>query len=70
VRLPAATATASRIDDLKRVLQAHPGDSPVFVHLENGDRTTVLRLGPEFAVSTDNGLYGELRMLLGPTCIK
>jgi DNA polymerase-3 subunit alpha len=69
VRLPASTATGSRIDELKKILLTHPGDSPVFVHLENGDRTTVLRLGAEFSVSNHNGLYGELRMLLGPNCI-
>jgi len=69
VRLPAASATGTRIDELKRILLAHPGDSPVYVHLENGDRTTVLRLGSEFLVSNHNGLYGELRTLLGPNCI-
>ena len=47
----------------------HPGDSPVFVHLESPDKTTVLRLGDDYLVDAGNGLFAELRVLLGADCI-
>jgi DNA polymerase-3 subunit alpha len=55
-----------RVDELKRMLVEHPGDSPVFLKLG----TTELRLPPTFNVDTTNGLLGELRVLLGPGCIQ
>ena len=54
---------------LKEILAEHPGDSPVFVHLEAPEKTTVLRLGDELCVAAGNGLFAELRVLLGPDCI-
>ena len=54
------------VEELKRVLVEHPGDSPVLLRLG----TTELRLPPTFNVDTTNGLLGELRVLLGPACIQ
>ena len=54
---------------LKDILAEHPGDSPVFVHLESPEKTTVLRLGDEHLVDAGNGLFAELRVLLGADCI-
>ena len=53
----------------REILEEHPGDSPVFVHLEAPEKTTVLRLGDEHLVYDRNGLFAELRVLLGPDCI-
>ncbi len=54
---------------LKDILAEHPGDSPVFVHLEAPEKTTVLRLGDEVLVDAGNGLFAELRVLLGADCL-
>ncbi|MCU1449301.1 MAG: polymerase alpha subunit, partial [Acidimicrobiales bacterium] len=62
VNLPATRVTGSLIDSLKRVLLDHSGPKPVFLHL--GEK--VLRLPDQFNVATDNGLFAELRVLLGP----
>jgi len=62
INLPAASATGTMIGDLKKMLQEHPGDSPVFLHL--GQK--VLRLPDHFNVEARNGLFAELRVLLGP----
>ena len=65
IRVPAALSDAmSR--SLKSLLTRHPGDSEVFLHL--GD-ALVVRLPDEFSVSSENGLVGELRELLGPDAI-
>jgi len=69
VRVPLARLSDERVDDLRELLRRHEGDSPVFVHLERPERTTVLRLADEFRVDATNGLFAELRILLGPDCI-
>ena len=56
-------------DEVKRLLGNHPGSSPVFIHLEDGRQTTVLRLGPEWCVDPRGGLHGELRVLLGADAV-
>jgi DNA polymerase-3 subunit alpha len=61
--------TNEKVEQLKEILHAHPGDSPVFVHLEGADRTTVLQLADDFLVDSYNGLYADLRVLLGANCI-
>ncbi len=62
VNLPATRVTGSLIENLKRVLLDHTGPKPVFLHL--GEK--ILRLPDQFNVATDNGLFAELRVLLGP----
>lgn len=59
----------SRAAELRSILEHHPGDSPVFVHLEAPEKTTVLRLGDEHLVDARNGLFAELRVLLGADCV-
>ena len=58
-----------KVGKLKDILAEHPGDSPVFVHLETPQKTTVLRLGDDHLVDAGNGLFAELRVLLGADCI-
>jgi DNA polymerase-3 subunit alpha len=69
IRARLGSLTEPKVARLKEILVEHPGDSPVFVHLEGPERTTVLRLGDEHLVSDRNGLFAELRVLLGPDCI-
>ncbi len=69
LRVRPGALTDDKTTRLKEILAEHPGDSQVFVHLEGPDKTTVVRLGDEFCVSERNGLFGELRVLLGADCI-
>ena len=69
VRVRASALSGERLARLQDILAEHPGDSPVYVHLEDGDRTTVLKLSDEYLVSSRNGLFAELRELLGASCI-
>jgi DNA polymerase-3 subunit alpha len=68
LRLKVASAALSGplIEELKALLAAHPGDSPVFLHL--GERQ-VLRLPPAWTVEVAPALLAELRVLLGPNAI-
>jgi DNA polymerase-3 subunit alpha len=56
---------ARLVDELKATLTRFPGEARVILHL--GDQK--LRLSEEFCVSTNGGLIGELRVLLGPGAI-
>jgi len=61
LRLGAAALDQARIDELKRILQEHPGGSPVLLALGQGK---VLRLADEFNVDLDR-VVGELRVAFG-----
>ncbi|MCL4292148.1 MAG: DNA polymerase III subunit alpha [Acidimicrobiia bacterium] len=69
IRVREGALTASKSARLRELFAEHPGDSPVFVHVESADRTTVVRLGDDHLVDARNGLYAELRVLLGADCI-
>jgi DNA polymerase-3 subunit alpha len=69
IKVRLQTLTDDKAAALKEVLAEHPGDSPVFVHLETPEKTTVLKLADELLVDPGNGLFAELRVLLGADCI-
>ncbi len=66
VKLSANALHPHLIATLKELFTEHPGDSPVFLHL---DERQVVRLPPNFAVDASHGLVAELRVLLGPDAI-
>jgi DNA polymerase-3 subunit alpha len=69
INLPADGCTGKVVDSLKEILSSHPGSTQVFLHLDSGQKTTVIRLGSEYAVDTRNGLYAELKTILGPDAL-
>jgi DNA polymerase III subunit alpha len=69
IRVKRAALTNEKVEGIKEILRVHPGDSAVYVHLEGPDRTTVLQLADEYLVDSSNGLYADLRVLLGADCI-
>jgi DNA polymerase III subunit alpha len=70
LRIPKARAPAL-IDPLKEVLQAHPGSTPVQVHLvgDDGEHVLKLRIADSLRVERRNGLYAELKTLLGSAAL-
>jgi DNA polymerase-3 subunit alpha len=69
LRLKTGALTEERVQKLKAILSAHPGESPVLVHLAGQEKETVLKLGDEFHCDARNGLFAELRILFGADCI-
>ena len=69
IRMTLNALSRERVDQLRDILSAHPGESPVYVQLESPDKTTVLQLADDYLVDATNGLYAELRILLGADCI-
>ncbi len=53
------------VERLKALLEEHPGDSPVFLHVGS----KVLRLPAAHSVDPGRGLLGELKVLLGANAI-
>jgi DNA polymerase-3 subunit alpha len=66
VELPIHALTDERVESLKRLLSEHPGPSPVLLHV--GAKS--IRLASQWSVDTTRGLLAELRVLLGPTCLR
>jgi DNA polymerase-3 subunit alpha len=69
LRVRAGALTNERVAKLREILGAHPGDSPVFVHIVGADKETVLQLGDDFCCNCANGLFAELRIIFGADCI-
>ncbi len=63
--IPAAECTPGFVEQLKEVLSSHPGLTPVHLRLNSGENTKVLRLPDDFRIERRNGLYAELKTLLG-----
>jgi DNA polymerase-3 subunit alpha len=67
--MPAARCVPPVVERLKEILAAHPGTTEVHLHLASSGRTTVLRLDDRLRVTPSPALYGDLKALLGPTCL-
>jgi DNA polymerase-3 subunit alpha len=60
--------TPPLIDKLGEVLTHHRGGTEVRVRLQGSRKTTVLRLD-RHRVTADPALFGDLKELLGPSCL-
>jgi DNA polymerase III subunit alpha len=69
LQLPAARCTPPVVERLREVLATHPGVTEVQLQLQNGARTTVLRLDENLRVDASPALMGDLKALLGPSCL-
>ncbi|MDO5727481.1 MAG: OB-fold nucleic acid binding domain-containing protein [Bowdeniella nasicola] len=68
--LPIHRATPLTIEALTRVFEGHPGGSLVRIHLTSQGRRTVVQLADQFRVAPSPALFGDLKALLGPNCIR
>jgi DNA polymerase-3 subunit alpha len=69
ITLPAARCTSPVVERLKEVLAAHPGATEVHLRLQSAARTTVLRIDDGLRVAPTPALKGDLKALLGPSCL-
>lgn len=66
--IPATRVTPPMINRLGEILSHHKGDSEVRIKLQGPTKTTVLRLD-RHRVKPDPALFGDLKVLLGPSCL-
>jgi len=64
IALPLEVLSESKVTELKLVLEDHPGDSPVILHVG----AQILRLPAEFNVDSRH-VVGEIRRLFGPNAL-
>ncbi|MFD1831978.1 DNA polymerase III subunit alpha [Streptomyces desertarenae] len=68
ITIPAVKVTPPLVERLGEVLTHHRGSTEVRVKLQGGRKTTVLRLD-RHRVTADPALFGDLKALLGPSCL-
>ncbi|MBO2464948.1 DNA polymerase III subunit alpha [Actinomadura violacea] len=70
ISVPATKINAGTVSELKRILSAHPGGSPVHLaYMTHGGRGTLLNLEP-FQVNPDSAFFGDIKSLLGASAIQ
>jgi DNA polymerase III subunit alpha len=67
--LPVTRCTAPVVERLKDVLATHPGVTEVHLKLTQTGRATVMRLDDALRVTPSPALFGDLKALLGPSCL-
>ncbi|NDK32275.1 DNA polymerase III subunit alpha [Nesterenkonia haasae] len=70
VSMPVQKATERIVTELGSTLQAHRGTSDVHIRLLTGEKVEVMKLGVAYQVSPSPSLYGDLKVLLGPSCLE
>ena len=69
ISLPVVRCTPPVVERLKEVLGTHPGATEVHLRLQAASRTTVLRIDDGLRVNPSPALMGDLKALLGPSCL-
>lgn len=70
LKISSHSLTKDRADQLHTILSRYPGDSPVFLHINDKDKETVVRFGANFAVDAkSSSLRAELISELGDGCV-
>ena len=70
ITIPTARVIAPVVDKLKDVLATHPGVTLVHLAMTNGPRTTLVALDVSLRVTPSPALFGDLKALLGPSCLQ
>jgi DNA polymerase III subunit alpha len=70
LEIEADACTPQVVEELKEVLSAHPGLTPVHLRLNSGANTKLLRLPDDYRVERRNGLYAALKSLLGAGALR
>ncbi|MCC5034531.1 DNA polymerase III subunit alpha [Streptomyces sp. WAC 00631] len=68
ITIPTVRVTPPLVEKLGEVLTQHRGSTEVRVKLQGARKTTVLRLD-RHRVTADPALFGDLKVLLGPSCL-
>jgi DNA polymerase III subunit alpha len=68
ITIPTVRVTPPMVSRLGEILGNHRGNSEVRIKLQGARRTTVLRLD-RHRVQPDPALFGDLKVLLGPSCL-
>ena len=69
VNLPLVRATDALAEEIRRVLGEHPGATEVHLKLTQPGRSVLMKVDDRLRVSASPALFGDLKALLGPSCL-
>jgi DNA polymerase-3 subunit alpha len=69
IAMPVTRCTPPVVGQLKDVLATHPGVTEVHLRLTQTGRSTLMRLDDGLRVTPSPALFGDLKALLGPSCL-
>jgi DNA polymerase-3 subunit alpha len=69
VTMPVVRCTPPVVERLREILCTHPGVTEVHLRLTSPGRATVMRLEQTLRVERSSALFGDLKALLGPSCL-
>ncbi len=69
MRIPATTCNPANLKRVKEILAEHPGTSEVHLEILEKDRSTRLKLGPQYRVEISPALIADLKTVLGSQCM-
>ncbi|SDS92247.1 DNA polymerase III subunit alpha [Microlunatus soli] len=69
ILLPSTRCTPEVVEDLRSILLAHTGPTEVRIRLVTKEKRYLLRLAAELNVTVNPELKGDLKALLGPSCL-
>ena len=69
ISMPASRVTAPVVEEVKRILSAHPGSIEVRMVLTGAEQPLTMRLGDQYRVERSSALYGDLKAAFGPSCL-
>ena len=69
VQMDVRQASGGKVAELREILGQHPGSTDVHVRLVQPDRLVTMELPSIYRVTPSPALYGDLKALLGATCL-
>jgi DNA polymerase-3 subunit alpha len=69
LKIDATKAAAGTIQELRRLIEDFPGESPVYADLTTSQGPKILAFGPNYKVAPAPDFYAEVKMLLGESAI-
>ncbi|PFG35868.1 DNA polymerase III alpha subunit [Flavimobilis soli] len=69
VTVPVSRCTQPVVERLRDILRTHPGATEVHLKLTEPGRATLMKVEDKLRVERSPALFGDLKALLGPTCL-
>lgn len=69
ISLPASRCIPPVVHQLKSILSTHPGVTEVRLRLTQPGKATLMRLDDGLRITPSPALFGDLKALLGPSCL-
>lgn len=70
ISLPEHRATEQKLRELEGILLNHKGEAEVRISLGCRQKDVLMRLSPRLRVNPNPALFGDLKVLFGPSCLE